>query len=192
MTLGYSLYDLGLVLEPIALQLCPLYQVPLARHRVVTCWPVCLAPSRPSLHILFAIRCGCTWLCAGCLARMTMTKQRQAPPLSDKVKIVHCVDCGKKVGRSHRLRHAKKCVKYNFEKQSCYRGRSLRTAKHGRQAHLEKVYYKVEKALYQWSSDIHARNLPVSGLSLRSEARDFAFVLKTENFVAGSGRLRRF
>ncbi|XP_039095347.1 tigger transposable element-derived protein 6 [Hyaena hyaena] len=121
-------------------------------------------------------------------------KKRRQFSLEEKMKVVEAVDSGKRKGDVAKEFGITPSTLSTFLKDRAKFEEKVREASVGpqRKRMRNALYDDIDKAVFAWFREIHAKNILVTGSVIRKKALNLANMLGYDNFQASVGWLNRF
>ncbi|XP_043838999.1 tigger transposable element-derived protein 6 [Dromiciops gliroides] len=121
-------------------------------------------------------------------------KKRRQFSLEEKMKVVEAVDSGKRKGDVAKEFGITPSTLSTFLKDRAKFEEKVREASVGpqRKRMRNALYDDIDKAVFAWFQEVHAKNILVSGSVIRKKALNLANMLGYDNFQASVGWLNRF
>ncbi|CAD7675366.1 unnamed protein product [Nyctereutes procyonoides] len=121
-------------------------------------------------------------------------KKRRQFSLEEKMKVVEAVDSGKRKGDVAKEFGITPSTLSTFLKDRAKFEEKVREASVGpqRKRMRNALYDDIDKAVFAWFQEIHAKNILVTGSVIRKKALNLANMLGYDNFQASVGWLNRF
>ncbi|XP_025243377.1 tigger transposable element-derived protein 6 [Theropithecus gelada] len=121
-------------------------------------------------------------------------KKRRQFSLEEKMKVVEAVDSGKRKGDVAKEFGITPSTLSTFLKDRTKFEKKVREASVGpqRKRMRSALYDDIDKAVFAWFQEIHAKNILVTGSVIRKKALNLANMLGYDNFQASVGWLNRF